>query len=51
MKNAKNYLKKPNFSACKHNKFLKNLYAFYAIFCALFDETIEFYVCGILNEL
>ena len=51
MKNAKNCLKKPNFSACKHNKFLKILYAFNAIFAFFFDETIEFYVCGILKEL
>ena len=48
MKNAKNCLKKPNFSVYKHNKFVKIVYAFYAIFCPLFDETIKFCVYGIL---
>ena len=49
MKNAKNFLKKKTyFTACKHSEFLKFLYALYAILCALFDETIKFYVCGIL---
>ena len=42
------FLKKPNFSACKHSEFFNFLYALYAIFGALFDETIKFYVCGIL---
>ena len=46
--NAKNFSKKPNFSACKHSEFFNFLYALYAIFYALFDETIKFYVCGIL---
>ena len=51
MKNAKNCLKKLIFSVCKYNEFLQFSYAFYAIFYALFDETIKFYIWGILQKL